>query len=82
MLEAMLEIILRPKSSKNFLQNSWYDKLFAVAAGKSFDTFGSINTKICIKEYLQKRLLPFVREHNVSTYYWPDLYHVTTVRKL
>ena len=31
-LEAMLGISLGPKSRKNFLQNSWYNKLFAVAA--------------------------------------------------
>ena len=32
MLEAMLKASLGPKSWKNFLQNSWYNKLFAVAA--------------------------------------------------
>lgn len=40
---------------------------------KSFVTVGSINTEIYIKECLNKRLLPFIREHNVSTYFWPDL---------
>lgn len=40
---------------------------------QSFVTTGSINTEIYIKECLQKRLLPFIRLHNVSTYFWPDL---------
>lgn len=38
-----------------------------------FITTGTINTDIYIKECLQKRLLPFIRKHNKSTYFWPDL---------
>lgn len=40
---------------------------------QSFVTSGSINSEIYIKECLQKRLLPFLKQHNVSTYFWPDL---------
>lgn len=39
----------------------------------AFITTGTINTDIYIKECLKKRLLPFIREHEVSTYFWPDL---------
>lgn len=39
----------------------------------SFVTLGSINSDIYIKECLQKRLLPFLRQHNISTFFWPDL---------
>lgn len=34
---------------------------------------GSINSEIYIKECLQKRLLPFLRKHSVSAFFWPDL---------
>lgn len=40
---------------------------------KCFVTSGTINSEIYVKECLQKRLLPFVRQHNVSTFFWPDL---------
>ena len=40
---------------------------------KFFVASGTINTEIYIKECLQRRLLPFLREHNVSTFFWPDL---------
>lgn len=40
---------------------------------QSFVTSGSINSEIYIKECLQKRLLPFLSQHKVSTYFWPDL---------
>lgn len=39
----------------------------------SFITTGSINTDVYIKECLQKRLLPFLRKHEVSSFFWPDL---------
>ena len=38
-----------------------------------FVASGTINTQIYIKECLQKRLLPFLRKHNVSTFFWSDL---------
>lgn len=34
---------------------------------------GTINGEIYKKECLQKRLLPFLRKHNGSTLFWPDL---------
>lgn len=34
---------------------------------------GTINQDIYEKECLQKLLLPFIRSHNVSTLFWPDL---------
>lgn len=40
---------------------------------KIFVTTGTINTEIYSKECLQKRLLPFLRQHKVSTFFWPDL---------
>lgn len=43
---------------------------------RPFFTAGTVNSEIYIKEYLQKRLLPFLEEHklrNVSTIFWPDL---------
>ena len=39
----------------------------------SFVTSGSINGEIYVKECLEKRLLPFIRKHNISTFFWPDL---------
>lgn len=39
----------------------------------SFVTSGTINSDIYVKECLQKRLLPFIAKHNVSTFFWPDL---------
>ena len=39
----------------------------------SFITTGSVNTEIYIKEGLQNRLLPFLRKHKVSIFFWPDL---------
>ena len=38
-----------------------------------FITKSTINSKICIKEWLQRRLLPFVRQHTGSVLFWPDL---------
>lgn len=40
---------------------------------QSFVTSGSVNSEIYIKECLQKRLLPFLRKHRGSTFFWPDL---------
>ena len=39
----------------------------------SYVTTGTINTELYIKECLQKRLLPFIQQHEVSTFFWPDL---------
>lgn len=38
-----------------------------------FITQGTINSQVYVKECLQRRLLPFLRKHNVSTFFWPDL---------
>lgn len=38
-----------------------------------FVTKGTIRKEIYIKECLEKRLLPFIRKHDVSTLFWPDL---------
>lgn len=38
-----------------------------------FVASGTINSEIYQKECLQKRLLPFLRNHKVSTFFWPDL---------
>lgn len=40
---------------------------------KFFITSGTINSQIYKKECLQKRLLPFVLQHNIPTFFWPDL---------
>lgn len=40
---------------------------------QSFITTGTINSEIYVKECLQKRLLPFIRQHKGSTFFWPDL---------
>lgn len=40
---------------------------------KAFVTTGSINSQIYTTECLQKRLLPFLRSHNGSPVFWPDL---------
>lgn len=34
---------------------------------------GTITLEIYIKECLEKRLKPVLRQHKVSTYFWPDL---------
>lgn len=38
-----------------------------------FISQGSINSKIYVEECLEKRLLPFLTKHRVSTFFWPDL---------
>lgn len=39
----------------------------------SFVTLGTVNTDIYIKECLQRRLLPFYKNHGVPRFFWPDL---------
>ena len=39
----------------------------------SFVTTGTINGQIYLEECLQKRLLPFIRRHEASTLFWPDM---------
>lgn len=36
-------------------------------------TTGTINSQIYVDECLQKRLLPFIRKHQVKYLFWPDL---------
>lgn len=38
-----------------------------------FVTDGTINTNVYIEECLKKRLLPFLKKHNKTTLFWPDL---------
>lgn len=40
---------------------------------KTFVARGNMKTAVYIKECLQKRLLPFLRSHNIPTLFWPDL---------
>lgn len=40
---------------------------------RCFLTSGTINTEVYVKECLQKRLLPFIRQHQGPTFFWPDL---------
>jgi transposase len=40
---------------------------------QSFIAPGTINSEIYVKECLQKRLLPFIRKHTGSNFFWPDL---------
>lgn len=40
---------------------------------QSFFINGTMNSETYIRECLQKRLLPFIRKHNVSCIFWPDL---------
>lgn len=62
-------------------KQSKYPKKFLVwqaicTCGKRSSIFiaqGSINSEIYIEECLEKRLLPFLRQHHVSTIFWPDL---------
>jgi len=44
--------------------------------GQKSDFFvfsGTINSQIYIEECLKNKLLPLLRRHNVSTFFWPDL---------
>lgn len=65
----------RIKKNLSFLQNFWSGKPYAVVVKKSasFVTSGSVNSEIYVKECLEKRLLPLIRSHNVSNFFWPDL---------
>ena len=38
-----------------------------------FIATGTVNADIYIKECLQKRLLPFIAQHNKPVLFWPDL---------
>lgn len=38
-----------------------------------FVTTGTVNQQIYTQECLQKRLLPLLQQHNISTVFWPDL---------
>lgn len=40
---------------------------------RAFVTFSSITSDLYIKECLQKRLLPFIRQHRSPVKFWPDL---------
>lgn len=40
---------------------------------RSFITTGTVNSEIYKKECLEKRLLPFLRNHNSQPLFWPDL---------
>ena len=36
-------------------------------------TSATINSEICVKECIQKRLLLFISKHRGSAFFWPDL---------
>lgn len=38
-----------------------------------FVATGTVNQEIYVKECLQKRLLPFLKKHDLSVLFWPDL---------
>ena len=40
---------------------------------RAFVTSSTLNSDVYIKEWLQARLLPFYRNHDVPCWYWPDL---------
>ena len=40
---------------------------------EEFVTQGSLNTDIYVKEYLKKRLPPFIESHTIPVMFWPDL---------
>ena len=40
---------------------------------KPYVARGTISSQNYIKECLEKRLLPFIRSHNISSIFWPDL---------
>lgn len=62
---------LKSKFPKKFLV--WQAICSCGQRSASFVTSGTINSDIYVKECLQKRLLPFIAKHNVSTFFWPDL---------
>lgn len=39
---------------------------------KEFVSTGTVNTKIYVEECLKRRLLPFLKDHGCSTFFWPD----------
>jgi len=61
----------KSKYSKKFLV--WQAICSCGERSQVFITNGTINTEIYVKECLQKRLLPFVRKHDIFTFFWPDL---------
>jgi len=61
----------KSKFPKKFL--IWQAICSCGARSPFFVTNGTINSEIYVKECLQKRLLPFIRMHSVSTFFWPDL---------
>ena len=40
---------------------------------KAFVTSGTMTLDVYMKECLQKRVLPFIRNHRLSVKFWPDL---------
>lgn len=61
----------RSKFPKKFLV--WQAICSCGLRSQSFITNGTINGEIYVKDCLQKRLLPFIRKHSKSTFFWPDL---------
>ena len=62
---------LNVANARGNVEDSWNSKLYAAAA--KMQAIGSVNIEIYMKKSLQKKLIPLIREHNVSTYFWTDL---------
>lgn len=75
MIEKKYRKIATKKFAKKYLV--WQAICSCGKKSKSFVTTGTINKTIYIKECLEKRLLPFIREHidrtNKVPLFWPDL---------
>lgn len=70
-LRESVETIGQEKFGPKFLV--WQTICTCGARSSIFTTTGTINREIYIKECLKKRLLPFLRKHNVEHLFWPDL---------
>lgn len=70
-VEKQFRTKLKSKFPKKFLV--WQAICSCGDKSKFFITTGTINSNIYIKECLQKRLLPFMRQHRGSFFFWPDL---------
>ena len=73
-LEGMSTNNLELGNSRNFPRDFSFGKQYALAEKEviSFSAKALLTRKF-IEEYLQKRLSPFLRDHDVSTLFWPDL---------
>lgn len=70
-LPESIETVGHEKFGKKFL--IWQTICACGARSRIFTTTGTINQDIYINECLRKRLLPFLRQHDVDCLFWPDL---------